>query len=243
MPNNTLTLANLITAVRRRADMVGSTFVSDAEIVDYINVAMAELHDILVTKFEDYYVKDSSESPKSGDYNLPADNPGTLPTDFYKALGVDLTVGGVTYRLKPYSFQERTTYNSPGIIAATITNTMYHIQGDKIKFIPDPTVSGTAKLHYVPEAARFDASSTSATIRSIAPQVASGYDEYVVIDAAIKCLQKEESDVQVLLVQKQQQIQRIEQAAGKRDAGESYAITDVSVGTTSYLDDYIRLVR
>ena len=56
MPNNTLTLANLITGVRRRADMEGSTFVSDAEIVDYINVAMAEVHDILVTKFEDYYV-------------------------------------------------------------------------------------------------------------------------------------------------------------------------------------------
>ena len=70
----------------------------------------------------------------------------------------------------------------------------------------------------------------------------SGYEEYVVIDAAIKCLQKEESDVQVLLVQKQQQLQRIEQAAGKRDAGESYAITDVNVGTTSYLDDYINLV-
>lgn len=242
MPNNTLTLANLITAVRRRADMVGSTFVSDAEVVDYINVAMAELHDILVTKFEDYYVKDTSESPKSGDYTLPADNPGTLPTDFYKALGVDFTTGGVTYRLKPYSFQERTTYNSPGLTAASITNTMYHIQGNKIKFIPDPSVSGTVKLHYVPEVTRFDAGSTSDTIVSKAPQVVSGYEEYVVIDAAIKCLQKEESDVQVLLVQKQQQLQRIEQAAGKRDAGESYAITDVNVGTTSYLDDYIHLV-
>jgi|TARA_R100000458_G_scaffold59832_1_gene72065 hypothetical protein len=236
MPNNTLTLANLITAVRRRADMVGSTFVSDAEIVDYINVAMAELHDILVTKFEDYYVKEET-------YTLPATSPTSLPSSFYKALGVDLDVGGVTYRLRSYSFQERATYNSPGIIAATITNTMYHIQGNLIKFIPDPTVSGTATLFYVPEVTRFDAGSTSDTIVGKAPQVVSGYEEYVVIDAAIKCLQKEESDVQVLLVQKQQQIQRIEQAAGKRDAGESYAITDVSVGTTSYLDDYIRLVR
>jgi len=242
MPNNTLTLANLITAVRRRADMVGSTFVSDAEVVDYINVAMSELHDILVTKFEDYYVKDSSESPKSGDYTLPADNPGNLPTDFYKALGVDFTTGGLTYRLKPYSFQERAIYNSPGMVAATITNTMYHIQGNKIKFIPDPTVSGTVKLYYVPEVTRFDAGTTTATIATIAPQVVSGYEEYVVIDAAIKCLQKEESDVQVLLVQKQQQLQRIEQAAGKRDAGESYSITDVNVGTSSYLDDAINLV-
>tara|TARA_R110000823_G_scaffold46269_1_gene118657 strand:+ start:110 stop:778 length:669 start_codon:yes stop_codon:yes gene_type:complete len=222
--------------------MVGSAFVSDAEIVDYINVAMSEVHDILVTKFEDYYVKDSSESPKSGDYALPADNPGALPTDFYKALGVDLTVGGLTYRLKPYSFQERNMYNSPGVVASMIGNTMYHIQGNKIKFIPDPAISGTAKLHYVPEATYFSSGTTTATVLSVAPQVAKGYEEYVVIDAAIKCLQKEESDVQVLLIQKQQQLQRIEQAAGKRDAGESYAIGDVDVGTSSYLDSAINLV-
>ena len=58
MPNNTTTLAQLIVRVRQRADMVGSAFVSDSEIVDYINVAMAEIHDLLVTKYEDYYVKD-----------------------------------------------------------------------------------------------------------------------------------------------------------------------------------------
>ena len=241
MPNNTLTLANLITGVRRRADMVGSTFVSDAEIVDYINVAMSEVHDLLVTKFEDYYVS-------THQYTLPGSGSGltagqfALPDAFYKALGVDFDVGGVTYRLRPYHFQERAMYNSPSVVASRITNTLYHIQGASIRFIPAPTVSGTVTLWYVPEPTYFDASSTSTTIKTAAPQVAKGYEEYVIIDAAIKCLQKEESDVQILLVQKQQQLERIEQAAGKRDAGESYAITDVEVGTTSYLDDYVNLV-
>lgn len=241
MANNALTLANLITTVRRRADMVGSAFVSDSEIVDYINVAMAEIHDILVTKFEDYYVS-------SHQYTLPGSGSGltaglfTLPSAFYKSLGVDFDAGGITYRLKPYSFQERAVYNSPGMVASMITNTLYHIQGESIKFIPAPAVSGTATLWYVPEPVYFSAGSTSATIESVAPQVAKGYEEYVVIDAAIKCLQKEESDVQVLLIQKQQQLQRIEQAAGKRDAGESYAIGDVDVGTSSYLDSAINLV-
>ena len=238
MPNNTLTLANLITAVRRRADMVGSTFVSDAEVVDYINVAMAEIHDVLVTKFEDYYVS-------TQEYVLPGANGSALPDQFYKALGVDFDVGGVTYRLRPYHFQERAMYNSPAIVSSMITNTLYHIQGNVIKFIPSPTVSGTATLHYVPEPLQFSTSESGymdKTIHDKAPAVAYGYEEYVVIDAAIKCLQKEESDVQVLLVQKQQQLERIEQAAGKRDAGESYAITDVEVGTTSYLDDHINLV-
>tara|TARA_R110002110_G_scaffold17674_5_gene75297 strand:- start:456 stop:1121 length:666 start_codon:yes stop_codon:yes gene_type:complete len=221
--------------------MVGSAFVSDSEIVDYINVAMAEIHDILVTKFEDYYVS-------SQQYTLPGSGSGltaglfALPATFYKSLGVDFDAGGITYRLKPYSFQERAAYNSPGVVASMISDTMYHIQGESIKFIPAPAVSGTATLWYVPEPVYFSAGSTNATIESVAAQVAKGYEEYVIIDAAIKCLQKEESDVQVLLVQKQQQLERIQQAAGKRDAGESSAITDVNVGTVGYLDDYVNWV-
>ena len=86
MPANTITCSDLMTAVRRRADMEGSTFVTDAEVRSYINVAMAELHDILVQKYEDYYVSETT-------YTLPiADNKGTLPDAFYKALGVDLSL-------------------------------------------------------------------------------------------------------------------------------------------------------
>ena len=238
MPKNLTTLQNLVDRVRQRADMTGSAFVSDAEVISYINVAMSEIHDVLVTKFEDYYVSSTT-------YTLPAANPGNLPDSFYKALGVDLDVGGITYRLKPYSFQERAMYNSPGMVASMITNTLYNIQGSLIKFIPSPTVSGSATLYYVPEAQQFSTSESEYMAKTVfdkAPAVAYGYEEYVVIDAAIKCLQKEESDVQVLLVQKQQQLERIEQAAGKRDAGESYAIGDVNVGTSSYLDAAINLV-
>tara|TARA_R100000234_G_scaffold83272_1_gene52749 strand:- start:5073 stop:5780 length:708 start_codon:yes stop_codon:yes gene_type:complete len=230
MPNNTTTLAQLITRVRQRADMVGSAFVSDSEIVDYINVAMAEIHDLLVDKYEDYYVSTTT-------YTLPGGNPGTLPATFYKALGVDFDSGGVSYRLKRYSFQERNMYNSPGAVAARIADTRYAIQGNQIKFIPDPTTSGTVTLHYVPEAQRFSSGSTSATIVSLAPAIANGYEEYVVVDAAIKCLLKEESDVQPHMVYKEQLRKRLEAAAGNRDAGESYKISDVNTGV--YLEDYV----
>ena len=230
MPNNTTTLAQLITRVRQRADMVGSAFVSDAEIVDYINVAMAEIHDLLVDKYEDYYVSTTT-------YTLPGGNPGTLPATFYKALGVDFDSGGVSYRLKRYSFQERNMYNSPGAVAARIADTRYTIQGNKINFIPDPTTSGTGTLHYLPEAQRFSSGSTSATIVSLAPAIANGYEEYVVVDAAIKCLLKEESDVQPHMVYKEQLRKRLGAAAGNRDAGESYKISDVNTGV--YLEDYV----
>ena len=56
----------------------------------------------------------------------------------------------------------------------------------------------------------------------------SGWEEYIVIDAAIKCLQKEESDVSVLMSQKSAIAKRIEAAAENRDAGEPSKVTDVS---------------
>ena len=64
MPKNTVTLAALISQVRQRADMESSTFVSDSEIRTWLNSALAELHDIMVMAFEDYYVKTKS-------YTLP----------------------------------------------------------------------------------------------------------------------------------------------------------------------------
>ena len=230
MPNNTTTLAQLITRVRQRADMVGSTFVSDSEVVDYINVAMAEIHDLLVDKYEDYFVSSTT-------YTLPADNPGTLPSDFYKALGVDFLSGGLTYRMMRFTFQERNMYNAPAIVASRIADTRYAIQGNKIKFIPSPATSGIAKLHYIPEAQQFDAGSTSTTIVSLAPQIAKGYEEYLVVDAAIKCLMKEESNTQPHMIYKEQLRKRLEAASANRDAGESSKITDVRTGV--YLDDHI----
>ena len=52
----------------------------------------------------------------------------------------------------------------------------------------------------------------------------------MIIDAAIKCLIKEESDVQVLLMQKKQVLDRIEAMAANRDAGEPERVTDVYAG-------------
>ena len=230
MPNNTTTLAQLITRVRQRADMVGSTFVSDSEVVDYINVAMAEIHDLLVDKYEDYFVSSTT-------YTLPADNPGTLPSDFYKALGVDFLSGGLTYRMMRFTFQERNMYNAPAIVASRIADTRYAIQGNQIKFIPSPSTSGTVTLFYVPESQQFSAGSTSDTIVSKAPPIAKGYEEYLVVDAAIKCLMKEESNTQPHMIYKEQLRKQLEAASANRDAGESSKITDVRTGV--YLDDHI----
>ena len=228
MPTNPVLFSALMTRVRQRADMEGSTFVADTEIRTWLNLAFAELHDILVTTFEDYYVKETT-------YTLPiANNKGTLPTDFYKALGVDFETGGVTYTVKPYAFQERNMYNSnAGVAAANVAALRYQIRDDSIHFIPASLPSGTVTLHYVPECLqyRITGEDDSVSVNTGAKSVIIGWEGYLVVSAAIKCLMKEESDVRMLLAEKGDFQRRIETAAPKKDAGHPHKIIDAAVGT------------
>lgn len=56
-----------------------------------------------------------------------------------------------------------------------------------------------------------------------------GWEEYIVVDAAIKCLTKEESETAVLERDKAFLLKRIEAMASNRDAGKPEKITDVNV--------------
>jgi hypothetical protein len=55
----------------------------------------------------------------------------------------------------------------------------------------------------------------------------SGWLEYVIVDAAIKAMQKEESDVSVLMAQKKDLRVRLEQMAANRDVGTPGTVADV----------------
>ena len=56
----------------------------------------------------------------------------------------------------------------------------------------------------------------------------SGWDEYVIVSAAIFCLIKEEADVEILQVLKEQLRQRIESMSEDRDVGEPLMVTDIN---------------
>jgi hypothetical protein len=221
----TFTESDLRTRARRRADMENSTFVSDAEIQDYLNSSISELHDYMVKSYEDYFVSEQT-------YNAPLATGGAnLPDDFYKALGVDYDSGGITSTLRAYSFTERNVYNTPYAVIDRLAEPMYKIEGNKIKLIPDNSQSGTITLYYVPQATQF--SSTVTEVENVIP----GFEEYVVVATAIRMLMKEESDVSALERERQQLASRIIRAISPRDASGSFAIRDVRKGR--FRDDFI----
>lgn len=216
------TLAQLRLAAQQRADMVNSAFVSTTEWNSYINSSLYELYDLLIQKYgDDYFVATPYAFTADGTNQLFA-----LPDDCYKSLGLDVALssgnsGWVTVR--HFMFAERNKFNAPSLAIPGYgpINLQYRINGSNLMFIPTPTAGLQFRLWYVPRLAPL--ASDGATFDSI-----SGWTEYVVVDAAIKALQKEESDVSALMAQKQALILRIESAAANRDVGSPQRVSDGS---------------
>lgn len=229
-------LSELITATRQRADMVNSQFVSDSEVTSYINQSYFELYDLLIQKFGDnYYVAPQLTITTDGvnsQFALPDGSLYSNAPAFYKMLGVDLVlntnVPSSAVRLEQFDFNNRNDYGFPNVQAfGGASNLRYRINGSKIWFSPLPSANQSIGLWYIPRM-------TTLSTGTDAVDGVSGWTEYIIIDAAIKCLQKEESDVSVLAVQKGEMIKRIEAAAENRDAGSPPTVADV-VGAYPWL--------
>ena len=213
------TLSELRTLAKQYADMVNSNFVTDSEWNSYINLAYFELYDILVQKYgDDYFVASPYSFTTDGSTQLY-----TLPSDLYKFLGLDLQLGGTAdsfVTIRPFMFGERNRYATPNFQSFYgITNLRYRLAGGKLFLTPIPAANQTLRIWYIPRLTEL--SSDSSTVDGV-----SGWQEYIVLDAAEKALRKQELDVSVFLVQKQALIQRIEAAAEGRDAGNPQTITD-----------------
>lgn len=204
--------------------MESSQFVSDSELTSYINASIAELQDIIIQTYgSEYYVESDTFMTTSGETDYE------LPDDFYKLLGVDVSINGQEFiSIKKFNFNERNRFNDVTIWnAAGVPNIRYRLMGNNLKFSPAPDTNSTVQIWYVPL-------STKLVEDDDELNDLNQYCEYVIVDAAIKMLQKEESDVSVLMAQKAALVQRITSAADNRDAGESESVSDVYAEDDEY---------
>ena len=215
------TLAQLRTAIRQRSDMENTQFITDAELTSYINASLSELYDLLVKAYGEDYFLDAYQVATvvdQEDYGLP--------TDFYKALGVDVTVNGYNYALERFSFRQRNHLQSstPFLYSAGDTPYFkYRFLGSNIRLTPKPAAVYTITVHYIPRVTQL-----VNDVDEVNSVFLDGWMEYVVVDAAIKCLQKEESDVSVLMAQKQRLTDRIELMSKDRDLGEPESVVETN---------------
>lgn len=234
--NGDMSLGQIRLLAQQEADRVNSNFVTKSEWNNYINQSAFELYDLLTTTFEDYYLAEPTLFTTDGtstSYALPngvatfQDTSGVdfIAKPFYKLMGVDLGLGGQAnawVTIHKFDFIARNRYIYPNITSTFlgVFNLRYRVMGSKVHFIPTPSAGQKVQLWYIPRM-------TQLIQDSDILEGVSGWVEYVVVDAAIKALSKEESDTSSLMARKQMLKQRIEESAMNRDAGQPDTISSV----------------
>jgi len=218
------TLAQLRENSRNLADMKENNYVTDSELNTYINFAIADLHDILVGAYgSDYFLNSTTATTVNGTAAY------ALPADFYKLRAVDIKLDTSSWTaVKPFNFNERNRFDDFGSWTITgVSNIRYRIMGSNIRFTPVPDSAKEYRLWYIPVATKL--SSDSDTLDDI-----NQYSDFIVLTAAMKMLNKEESDVSNLAAERARIIERITAMAQNRDAGESESISDIYAENNDY---------
>ena len=236
-PTAEMSLGQLRLTAQQRADRVNSEFVTLTEWNFFINQAMYELYDMLITEYEDYFMAPRARFVTVGNqfiYPLPngivtfndINNNPFVPAPFYKLLGVDLalqTSQNSFVTVNKYNLIDRNRFVYPNTASTIygVFNLQYRMLGNNIEFIPTPSANQQMQLLYIPRLPVLLKDNDLTTIGF------SGWLQYVIIRAAKYALDKEESDTtkldQELIFLKQ----RIEESAMNRDAGQPDTISDV----------------
>ncbi len=208
MPAGVVSLLQVRTLCKQESDNVGQAFLSDAEWDGFIQRSYQELYGLVVQAFgNDYFV----QTPAAGytfttdgvnDHFALPDGSGSSPA-FFKLLGVDVQIGNATQwvSLKPFAFADRNRLSA------------FNSQV--------PMAGQTVRLLYVPRL-------TVPTQDADPIDGVNGWEEYIVVDACMKALAKEESDVSVMMARKQAIIDRLNSEVENRDAGSPATIVDVA---------------
>lgn len=208
-----VTLAELTTRARERADMVGSSFVSDQSFYKWITEGHQKLHAMLVDALgEEYAYELASFTTAEGQIDF------AVPCCFYKLYGVDMEINGRVVALKPFNRAERNIYRN--MTGSASLAPMYSLSGGNLKLYPVPPAGMVGEVIYAPEATRLTLSTDQVSYPN-------GWERFIVIDAAIQALAKEESSVTTLVNERQLIVNEIQATKEQRDLANPKKVVDV----------------
>lgn len=216
----TVTLGEIRTQAKRRADMEHTEFVTNEGWNEFINQSYAKLYDIIISSYEDYYLKDPLDVTIA-----PGSSTIDLPTDFYKLKGLDYQDGLSSVSennwidVRKFNFKQRNRTNNLNRIVGNNPFRQYRILGDKIHILPKENAPGNYRIWYNPPIT---------TLVNDTDEIdgVNGWEEFIIVDAAIKALAKEESSTTELQKELGDLMTRIKASAETRDISEPNVITD-----------------
>jgi hypothetical protein len=218
---NFQTVQGLVTLVRARTDQTNSpTFSDTAELIPWVRQSLAQLHELLVSRWLDWYVIRRPLTLGSNQEFY------ALPPDFRAMQDVYLLYSGGLYRekLSLIPHEQVGRYNNQQN-AWGRWDVQYRIQNNSLYLTPIGTTQffnfqNAIELWYTPTY-KAPLLNTS-TIDLILPN---GWEEWVVLDVMEKMKVKLNFDMTMIANQKQEQANRLLAASSVRD-GEAPQMTD-----------------
>ena len=190
---------------KSRADMEESDFISDSEWNTIIYDSVCALVELVSRQNQDHYLEEVTLTASGLDTM-------DLPSDLLEVRGMDEKNGDSYQTMEPFMLAERNKYSNPlyPFMSDRKSSFRYRLQGaSKVRVVPRATSTSEFRLWYTPSPTPF-----ASDLSSI--EVFNGWDEWVVLDVAIKALGKEQSDASHLLMERKIVENRIMEAAQRR---------------------------
>jgi hypothetical protein len=189
--------------------MESSTFVSDAEMLRYISASYTDLYDQLVRSDPERYRK---EQTFTGDGSTTK---FAVESDYYGTIDIsyDTDQSGRSSLRRAYG-SEMNKYRGNQTAVAGVWAPVYNTttpSTEKIELLPTPNSGDTYTHTYI--VAPADLTTAADVVNGI-----SGWEEYIVIDCAIKCRTKEETPTGDLERALERFTKRLQEMRYNRDA-------------------------
>lgn len=219
-----VTLAQLMSRVRTRSDMPVGSIVDDDELTDLINESARRLYAARVKLDRDAFAKRAT-------LVLAPDNVA-LPSDLLKLLTVEAQVDGNNWvRLHRANLQDA----APGVGASVIyaQSQTYELEGSNpgmLWSLPSPPPYPTLRIRYVPDTWGKTAGGAAINVMTALTdtiEVGMGWDRLIILDAAIACCTKEESDPRALISERAKLEEELLSEADDRDSAQPRSVVDV----------------
>lgn len=209
------TLVQLRLMLQRRGQWENSEDITPDIINDAINEGVAELWDMMIERWADYYTLSTTLATTPNVATVPL----SALAPFYKLRKIEIAVSGRQEKLLPHDLDASHTFRT-----LNGKRYRYRLQGPSsastaadgvIVLVPTPTVAENLTIYYIPSAPLL-VDDTDAL------NGFNGYEELVVQLALRTLRDRQDMDLSAVNARIEQLSQRIRSAADNRDAGEPF---------------------
>jgi hypothetical protein len=214
-----VTLAEIITRAHNMADvpepstLQTGAFVSATEATRVVNEGLADLHSVLVDKYEDWLTKVDAITITAGAASQD------VPAEFFKLRYLFVLDGTRRVTLDPINPEDLDGYDT----AERCDYPAYKIIENKIRWFPPAASTRTGEIWYI---RRF--TPLVNTTDQVSPELQPGWEQYPIAHLAAYIIAKEERDPSIALQAKNYALNLIVVAASNRDASRPRTTVNVS---------------